>query len=109
MPHVPEFSHVDILPRRHLETGSRVVQFARIVERTFMAEPSLELLMQMVQKVLDGQRDLREDMREVKARMGRLETDVAQLHVYMAEQSTRLDRVSERLERMERRLESVET
>jgi hypothetical protein len=63
----------------------------------------------MVQKVLDGQKDLREDMREVKIRIGRLGTDVAQLHPYMAEQSTRLDRINDRLERVERRLEIVET
>jgi len=46
-------------------------------------EASLELLMQMVQKILDGQRDIREDLREIKTRLGRLETDVAQLHVQL--------------------------
>lgn len=81
----------------------------RDVESTLMAEPKLDLLMQMVQRVLDGQKDIREDLREIKARLGRLETDVAQLHVYLAEQSTRLDRFSDRLERVERRLEIVET
>jgi len=89
--------------------SQKFVFIADMVERPRMPEPSLELLMQMVQRVLDGQKDLRDDMREVKTRLGRLETDVAQLHLYMAEQSTRLDRVSERLERVERRLEIVET
>ena len=50
-----------------------------------MPEPTLELLMQMFQKVLDSQREMREDVREIKTRLGRLETDVAQLHVFLAE------------------------
>ena len=54
-----------------------------------MAESSLELLMQMVQKVLDSQRETREYIREIKTRLGRLETDVAQLHVYWAERVPR--------------------
>lgn len=70
-----------------------------------MAEPSLELPMQMVQKVLDSQRESREDIREIKTRLGRLESDVASLHVFLAEQSIRLDRFDSRLERVERRLE----
>ena len=74
-----------------------------------MPEASLDSLMQMVQKALDGQRDIREDVRVINTRLGRLETDVAQLHVYLAEQSTRLDRFSDRLERVERRLDIVES
>ncbi len=70
-----------------------------------MAELNLELLMQMVQKVLDNQREMREDMREIKSRLGRLESDVAGLHGFLAEQSIRLDRFGDRLERVERRLE----
>jgi hypothetical protein len=73
-----------------------------------MPDPSLELSMQMVQKVLDNQRDVRDDVREIKARLGRLETDVAQLHVFLAEQSTRLDRFSDIMECVERRLEIIE-
>ena len=73
-----------------------------------MPEPNLDLLMQMVQQVLDSQRDVREDVRENKTRLGRLETDVAQLHVFLAEQSTRLDRFSDSMERVERRLDIVE-
>jgi hypothetical protein len=70
-----------------------------------MPETTLELLMLMVQKVLDSQRETREDVREIKTRLGRLETDVANLHVFLAEQSTRFDRFGDRLERVERRLE----
>lgn len=73
-----------------------------------MPEASLELLMTMVQKVLDAQRESREDIREIKTRLGRLEGDVASLHVFLAEQSVRLDRFSDRFERVERRLEIVD-
>ena len=38
-----------------------------------MPEPSLELLMQLMQKVLDNQREMREDIREIKNRLGRLD------------------------------------
>ena len=38
-----------------------------------MPEPSLELLMQLLQKVLDNQREMREDIREIKNRLGRLD------------------------------------
>jgi hypothetical protein len=47
-----------------------------------MPDASLDLLMQMVQKVLDVQRESREDIREIKTRLGRLESDVASLHVF---------------------------
>jgi hypothetical protein len=70
-----------------------------------MSEITLEPLGQMVQRVLDNQREGREDLREVKTRIGRLEADVANLHVATAEQSVRLDRVIDRLERIERRLD----
>jgi hypothetical protein len=65
-----------------------------------MVEPSLELLMQLIQKVLDSQRETREDIREIKARLGRLESDMASQHTFLAEQSIRLDRFGERLERV---------
>jgi hypothetical protein len=70
-----------------------------------MVDVSLNLLQEMVQRVLDSQRETREDVREIKARLGRLESDVAILHVFLAEQSVRLDRFGDRLERVERRLE----
>jgi hypothetical protein len=70
-----------------------------------MVDVSLNPLQEMVQRVLDSQRETREDVREIKARLGRLESDVASLHVFLAEQSVRLDRCGDRLERVERRLE----
>jgi peptidoglycan hydrolase CwlO-like protein len=66
-----------------------------------MVEPSLEPLTQMVQRVLDSQRETREDIREIKTRLGRLESEVASLHEFLAEQSIRL---GDRLARVERRL-----
>ena len=75
------------------------------IRRDTVPEASLELLMQMVQRVLDAQRETREDVREIKTRLGRLESDVASLHVFLAELSVRMDRFGDRLERVERRLE----
>jgi hypothetical protein len=57
-----------------------------------MPEPSLDLLMQMVQRVLDSQRETREDIREIKTRIGRLESEVANMHGFLAELSIQLDR-----------------
>lgn len=74
-----------------------------------MPEPSRDLLMQMVQRVLDSQRETREDIREIKTRIGRLESEVASMHGFLAEQSIRLDRFSERLERVDRRLEIADS
>ncbi|MCX8048129.1 MAG: hypothetical protein N3A55_00520 [Methylohalobius sp.] len=70
-----------------------------------MPEPSLELPIQMVQKMMDTQREIREDVRETKTRLGRLESDVAGLHTFLAEQSVHFSRFSDRLERVARRLE----
>jgi len=48
---------------------------------------------------------LRDDMREVKQRIGTLEREVAHVHVKVAELSERVDRVADRLERVEKRLD----
>jgi predicted nuclease with TOPRIM domain len=91
--------------------GASLLSFFTEIEsrREIVPEASLDLLMQMVQKVLDAQRESREDIREIKTRLGRLESEVASLHVFLAEQSVRLDRFSDRLERVERRLEIADT
>jgi hypothetical protein len=47
---------------------------------------------------------LREDMREVKSRLGHLEEQVASSHAQYASLSRCIDRLDERLERVERRL-----
>lgn len=72
-----------------------------------MADVNLDLLQQMVQRVFDSQRETREDVREIKAQLGRLESEVTSLQVFLAEQSVRLDR-GDKLERVERRLESAD-
>lgn len=58
-----------------------------------------------IRAAVDG---LRDDMREVKQRVGALETEVAQCNVRIAELSNRTDRLSDRVERIERRLELVD-
>ena len=70
-----------------------------------MLEASHEPPMELMQKIMDSQRETREDVREIKARLGRLETEIASQHGFLAEQSIRLDRFSDRLECVERRLE----
>ena len=52
--------------------------------------------------------ETREDVREIKNRVGSLEREVAQVHVKLAEQSGRIDRLVERVERIERRLNLAE-
>jgi predicted nucleic acid-binding Zn-ribbon protein len=47
---------------------------------------------------------LRDDMREVKQRVGALGTEVAQVNVRLAEVSNRIDRLANRVERIEVRL-----
>jgi len=51
---------------------------------------------------------IREDMREVKTRLGILENQYAILANQYATVSTRLDRLDGRVERIERRLDLVE-
>ena len=51
---------------------------------------------------------LRDDMREVKQRVGALETEVAQVNVRLAEVSNRIDRLANRVERIEHRLNLAE-
>ena len=68
-----------------------------------MAEVSLEIIQAMVQRALDGQSLLREDVSDVKRCLISLEMSVAQIHADFAGQSTRVDRLETRLERIDRR------
>ena len=70
-----------------------------------MMDVTSELVGRLLRQVLACQRGMREDIREVKVRLGRLETDVARLRLTRAEQTTGFDRFSDRVERIERRLE----
>ena len=69
-----------------------------------MAEVTLDMPGQMMQRMLDGQRDLREDVHDIKRRLPSLEMAVAQVHSDFAGQSMRIDRLEGRLDRIERRL-----
>ncbi len=71
-----------------------------------MAELNLELLMQRVKKLLDSQREMCEDIREIKSSLGRLASDVASLHSFLAEQSISLDCFDDHPERVGCRPES---
>ena len=55
-----------------------------------------------IRGAIDG---LRDDMREVKQRLGILENQYANLEIQYASVSNRLDRLDGRIERIERRLE----
>ena len=65
-----------------------------------MAEPSLELIQTMVQRVLDQVSELGGDMVEVKERLGLLELSNASL-------SRRVDRMSGDIDLIKRRLDLV--
>jgi len=80
-----------------------------------MPDVSLEMLQAMVQRVLDGQKEQREDLREIKGRLTALELGQAAIKrdiAASAESDARiqgqLDRLSDRVERIERRLNLVD-
>lgn len=80
-----------------------------------MPDVSLEMLQAMVQRVLDGQKEQREDLREIKGRLTALELGQAAIKrdiAASAESDARiqgqLDRLSDRVERIERRLDLVD-
>ena len=58
-----------------------------------------------IRSTVDG---LREDMREVKGRLGLLESQYANLSGQYANLSNRMDRIEVRIERIERRLNLAE-
>ena len=77
-----------------------------------MAEANLELIQTMFQRLIDSQRETREDIRELKERMVGVELglagvrrDLAGLSEADAHLRVALDRQGDRLERIERRLE----
>jgi len=81
---------------------------------TPMAAVTLEMLGQLVQRVLDNQRTHDDKLKEVVSRLSQLEHTHASLHrdnslvvENMAVLNERMDRMSDRIERIERRLELV--
>lgn len=73
-----------------------------------MAEEPGNLILHYLRRLDDKVDQLRDDNREIKARLSQLEATVAQVHVSLAEQSVRFDRVHGGLERIDRRLDLVE-
>jgi hypothetical protein len=80
-----------------------------------MAEPSLELIQAQLERLLEGQRLIRDDLTDVKQRLTSLDvkfaslrSEVALLHGDYAGQSLRIDRIDQRLERIEKRLDLVD-
>jgi hypothetical protein len=69
-----------------------------------MAELTLDLLGHMIQQVLDNQREMAADIRELKLRVTSLEGTMALIHGDFAGQSLRIDRLEYRLDRIDRRL-----
>jgi predicted nuclease with TOPRIM domain len=63
-----------------------------------MAEVNLEMLQAMVQRVLDGQAELKTDMIEVKERLGLIEGQYSSI-------SRRVDRISGDVDQIRRRLD----
>jgi hypothetical protein len=77
-----------------------------------MADVTLEMLGQMVQRVLNNQHDHSAQLKEVTVRLSQLEQAVSSLHrdgAIQAENTAvlhaRIDRLSDRIERIERRLD----
>ncbi len=66
-----------------------------------MAEPDLQLLQTMVQRVLDNQADAKADLGEIKERLGLLEGTYASI-------SRRVDRLGGEVEQIKRRLDIVD-
>ncbi len=73
-----------------------------------MPDVSLELLGQMVQQILDGQKMLRDDNRNMRRRLSRMEQQLLALHRGQLERAEgeassqdQLDNLSERVERLE--------
>lgn len=70
-----------------------------------MAEPENNIVLEHLRHIRRMADETREDVREIKVRVGSLEREVAQIHVNIAEQSERIDRLTDRAERIERRLD----
>lgn len=74
---------------------------AGVVYESGMSDEPENLVLRSLRRIEASLDSLREDMREVKTRVGLLEQQVVLL-------STRVDRVEMRLDRIERRLDLVE-
>ncbi len=66
-----------------------------------MAEVNLEMLQAMVQRLLDGQAELKSDVIEVKERLGLIEGQYSSI-------SRRVDRIGGDVDQIKRRLDLVD-
>ena len=69
-----------------------------------MAEPENNVVLEHLRHIRRMADETREDVREIKVRVGSFEREVAQIHVKIVEQSERIDRLTDRADRIERRL-----
>ena len=69
-----------------------------------MAEPD-NIVLEHLRHIGGAVDALRDDMCEVRHRVGAVDRELAHVHVKVAELSERVDRVSDRLERVEKRLD----
>jgi septal ring factor EnvC (AmiA/AmiB activator) len=73
-----------------------------------MAEPTNELILEILRRIQTDIADLKADVREIRARVGNLEIHIARMEVRLAELSVRMGRRDEPMERILRRLELTE-
>jgi len=73
-----------------------------------MADPSSELMMEVLRRIQADIADMKADMREVRGGLGAIERGQAQIEVRLADVSSRMDRRDEIIERILRRLELIE-
>jgi predicted nuclease with TOPRIM domain len=96
------FEHVGI---SNLNATVRLLRFCKDNESMVDIEDLILENLRHVRTAVDG---LRDDMREVKIRLGHLEEQVGSLYAQYASLSRRIDRLDERMEKVERQLELVE-
>lgn len=81
---------------------------AGVVYESGMSDEPENLVLRSLRRIEAGMDGLREEMREVKTRIGLLEQQVSLMGQQVAAVSIRIDRVEARLDRIERRLDLVE-
>ena len=73
-----------------------------------MSTPADSLVLEHLRHIRGAVDGMRDDLREVKIRVGHLETEVAQIHTVYASMSNRMDRMDDRIGRIEQRLDLAE-
>ena len=70
-----------------------------------MAEPTNELILEILPRIQADIADLKNDVREIRGRVGNLEVRMVHMGLQIAELTVRMDRRDEQMERLLRRLE----